>query len=128
MGTNTNDTLQMHEAGIKRAIVVPVGAISSLIGLKQSRPNLPQPGVNVGGSNIVNIVSGYGDSSAWVNDKKQLIGVTNRAFSNEGVAVLACRIEKFEFAGAFQAACSGAHVKPSRAFPMSEFRPKSGGT
>jgi len=37
----------------------------------------------------------------WINGKKQLIGAANRAFSNEGVTVLACRIEKSEYAGAF---------------------------
>ncbi len=90
-----------RDMGINLTVIVLVDEALSLIDLKQSRSNLPLLGVNFGGSNIVNIVKAYGGTSEWINDKKQLIGATNRAFSNEGVTVLACRIEKSEYAGAF---------------------------
>ncbi len=90
-----------RDMGINLTVVVLVDEALSLIDLKQSRSNLPQLGVNFGGSNIVNIVKAYGGHSEWVNDKKELIGAANRAFNNEGFTVLACRIDKSEYAGAF---------------------------
>jgi len=90
-----------RDMGINLTVIVLVDEALSLIDLKQSRSNLPQLGVKFGGSNIVNIVKAYGGHSEWINDKKQLIGATNRALNNEGFTVLACRIEKSEYAGAF---------------------------
>jgi len=90
-----------RDMGINLTVVVLVDEALSLIDLKQSRSNLPQLGVNFGGSNIVNITRAYGGHSEWINDKKQLIGATNRAFTTEGFTVLACQIEKSEYAGAF---------------------------
>ncbi len=90
-----------RDMGINLTVVVLVDEALSLIDLKQSRSNLPRLGVTFGASNIVNIVKAYGGTSAWITDKKQLIGAANRAFSNEGFTVLACQIEKSEYAGAF---------------------------
>ncbi|MBL1437089.1 MAG: thiamine pyrophosphate-binding protein [Rhodobacteraceae bacterium] len=90
-----------RDMGINLTVVVLVDEALSLIDLKQSRSNLPQLGVNFGATNIVAVAKAYGGHSEWVNDKKELIGATNRAFNNEGFTVLACKIEKSEYAGAF---------------------------
>lgn len=90
-----------RDMGISLTVVVLVDHTLSLIDLKQSRSNLPQLGVKFSGSNIVNITKAYGGHSEWVNGKKELIGATNRAFNNEGFTVLACKIDKSEYAGAF---------------------------
>jgi len=90
-----------RDMGINLTVVVLVDETLSLIDLKQSRSNLPQLGVNFGKSNIVNITKAYGGESQWINDKKELIGAINRAFNYEGFTVLACQIDKSEYAGAF---------------------------
>ncbi len=90
-----------RDAGINLTVVVLVDEALSLIDLKQSRSNLPQLGVNFGATDIVAVAKAYGGSSEWINDKKQLIGATNRAFNHGGVTVLACRIDKSGYAGAF---------------------------
>ncbi len=90
-----------RDMGINLTVVVLVDDALSLIDLKQSRSNLPQLGVKFGATDFVAVVKAYGGTSMWINDKKQLIGATNRALSGEGFTVLACRIEKSDYAGAF---------------------------
>lgn len=90
-----------RDMGINLTVVVLVDEALSLIDLKQSRSNLPQLGVNFGSTDIVAVAKAYGGSSEWINDKKVLIAALNRAFMKDGFTVLACRIEKSDYAGAF---------------------------
>ena len=82
-------------------VIVLVDEALSLIDLKQSRSNLPQLGVQFGATNFVEVAKAYGCNAEWINHKKELIGATNRAFMGEGLTVLACRIDKSAYAGAF---------------------------
>ena len=90
-----------RDMAINLTVIVLVDEALSLIDLKQSRSTLPQLGVNFGATDIVAVAKAYGGASEWVTDKKELIGATNRAFMNDGFSVLACRIDKSEYAGAF---------------------------
>jgi acetolactate synthase I/II/III large subunit len=91
----------LRDMGINLTIVVLVDESLSLIELKQSRSNLPQLGVNFGATDIVSIAKAYGGDSAWISGKQELIKIANHAFISEGFTVLACKIDKTEYAGAF---------------------------
>jgi len=91
----------LRDMGINLTIIVLVDESLSLIDLKQSRSNLPQLGVNFCATDIVRVVEAYGGTSEWVSNKEQLISATSCAFLRDGFSVLACQIDKSEYAGAF---------------------------
>ncbi len=91
----------LRDLGVNLTIVVLVDESLSLIDLKQSRSNLPQLGVNFGATNITAVAKAYNGVSAWITNKEQLIAATNSAFINDGFTLLACKIEKSHYAGAF---------------------------
>ncbi len=91
----------MRDLGLRVVVVVLVDATLSLIDLKQSRSNLPQLAVNFGKTDIVAVAKAYCGDSYEVNDNEQLINALNRAFCSDRFSVLACRIDKSDYAGAF---------------------------
>lgn len=91
----------LRDMEIPLVIVVLVDEALSLIDLKQSRSNLPQLGVKFNKTNIVEIAEVYGATSTWVSNIEQLKTATTRAFISDGFSVIACRIDKSEYSGAF---------------------------
>lgn len=90
-----------RDLGINLTIVVLVDQSLALIDLKQSRSNLAQLGVSFGPTDFVAIAQAYGAAAQWIENKEQLDAALGLAFEADGVSVLACRIDKSEYAGAF---------------------------
>ena len=90
-----------RDMGIRLTIIVLVDESLALIDLKQSRSNLPQLGVSFKKTNIIDIAKAYGGQSAWINGKEQLKGGLSRAFNHDKFTLLACQIDKSDYAGAF---------------------------
>ncbi len=95
------DLATARDMGISLTIIVLVDESLALIDLKQSRSNLPQLGVSFSKTNIVDIAAAYGGHSEWINDKEQLKGGLSRAFNHDKFTLLACQINKSDYAGAF---------------------------
>lgn len=91
----------LRDMNIPLVVVVLVDESLSLIDIKQSRSNLPQLGVSFGATDIVGIVNAYGGTGVWVEDNQKLKNELNRAFIREGFTVLACKIDKTHYLGAF---------------------------
>jgi len=82
-------------------IVVMVDMSLALIELKQSRNNLPNLGVDFPATDLVAIAQSYGGNAQWIEDENSLENALVEAFNIEGFSLLACRIDKRHYSGAF---------------------------
>ncbi|MCF6321291.1 MAG: thiamine pyrophosphate-binding protein [Rhizobiaceae bacterium] len=82
-------------------IVVMVDMSLALIELKQSRNNLPNLGVDFPATDLVAIAQSYGGNAQWIEDENSLENALDEAFNIEGFSLLACRIDKRHYSGAF---------------------------
>ncbi len=82
-------------------VVLLVDQSLSLIELKQSRSNLPNLGVDFASTDFVSIVNAYGGNAVWVDSSKSLKNALNSALCSKNFSLLACRIDKTQYAGAF---------------------------
>lgn len=91
----------LRDLGLAIVIVVLVDESLALIELKQSRSNLPNLGVDFGATDFVALAKGYGGNGKWVEDNKSLEAALDEAFDADRFTLLACRIDKQQYMGAF---------------------------
>ncbi len=91
----------LRELGLAVTIIVTVDNSLSLIELKQSRSDLPNLGVDFGSTDIVAVAKAYGGNAHWVEDEMVLQRELDNAFTSQVFTLLACRIDKKHYSGAF---------------------------
>ncbi|MEM7299650.1 MAG: thiamine pyrophosphate-binding protein [Pseudomonadota bacterium] len=89
----------LRDLNLPVTIVVLVDESLALIDLKQRRSQLPESGVGFGGTDFVAVAEAYGGRGYWIDNKEDLAArLTEEA---PGFSLLACRVEKMEYDGAF---------------------------
>jgi acetolactate synthase-1/2/3 large subunit len=91
----------LRDQKINLIIVVLVDESLALIELKQRRSELPNAGVDFGGTDFVALAQAYGGYGAWVDDVDSLARELGQARDTNTFTILACRIAKTEYDGAF---------------------------
>ena len=91
----------LRDRGINIIIVVLVDESLALIELKQRRSELPNAGVNFGGTDFVALAQAYGGYGAWVEDAESLARELSRAAGLNSFSLLACRVARKGYDGAF---------------------------
>lgn len=91
----------LRDLGLPVVVVVLVDGALSLIDLKQARGNLPQLGVRFDATDFVGIARAYGGDASWVANRTALTQSLSRAFESDGFSLIACKIDKSHYTGAF---------------------------
>ena len=91
----------LRDLGLAIVIIVLVDESLALIELKQSTSNLPNLGVDFGATDFVALAKAYGGHGKWIEDGKSLEGALDQAFNADRFTLLACRIDKQHYMGAF---------------------------
>lgn len=91
----------LRDLGLPVVIVVLVDNSLALIELKQSNTNLPNLGVDFDATDFVAIARAYGGNASWVEDEKSFEQALLAGFKAEEFTLLACRIDKKHYVGAF---------------------------
>ncbi len=91
----------LRDLGLPIVIVVLVDNSLALIELKQSRSNLPNLGVDFGATDLVAVARAYGGDAHWIENNKSFENALTTALGKESFTLLACRINKQQYAGAF---------------------------
>ncbi len=95
------DLATLRDMGLPLTIVVLVDDALTLIGRKQSAMQLPATGVSFGSTDFVKLAAAYGGHGAWITESAQLEDALNRAKNRTSFTILACKIDKNDYAGAF---------------------------
>ena len=91
----------LRDQQINLIIVVLVDESLALIELKQRRSELPNAGVDFGSTDFVALAQAYGGHGAWVDNVDSLVRELGQARDTNSFSILACRIAKMEYDGAF---------------------------
>ena len=91
----------LRNLGLAVIVIVTVDDSLALIELKQSRSNMPNLGVDFAASDLVSIAQSYGGNAQWIEDEKSLEDALEAAFNSDKFTLLACKIDKQQYAGAF---------------------------
>ena len=91
----------LRNLGLPVVILVLVDNSLALIELKQSRNNLPNLGVDFAASDLVSIARAYGGNADWIEDEKTFERALDEALTADQFTLLACKIDKKQYAGAF---------------------------
>jgi acetolactate synthase-1/2/3 large subunit len=95
------DLATLRDMGVPLTIVVLVDDALTLIGRKQSAMQLPATGVGFGSTDFVTLATAYGGHGTWITESAQLEEALNRAENRTRFTILACKIDKNDYAGAF---------------------------
>lgn len=91
----------LRDRQINITIVVLVDESLALIELKQRRSQLPNAGVDFGGTDFVALARAYGGYAAWIEDSDSFRREIELASKANSFSVLACKIDKKGYDGAF---------------------------
>ena len=95
------DLATLRDMGLPLTVVVLVDNALTLIGRKQSAMQLPATGVSFGSTDFVKLAAAYGGHGAWITESAQLEDALNRAKNRTSFTILACKIDKNDYHGAF---------------------------
>jgi len=82
-------------------IVVLVDDALTLIGRKQKAMQLRETGVGFGSTDFVTLAQAYGGYGEWITSQVQLAKALDQAASRKSFTILACKIDKNDYQGAF---------------------------
>lgn len=91
----------LRDLRIPIIICVLVDTSLALIELKQRKSQRPNVGVDFGETDFPAVAAAYGGHGAWVEDAETLRTEAEAALSRDGFTLLACRIERRAYDGAF---------------------------
>lgn len=91
----------LRDLRIPIIICVLVDTSLALIELKQRNSQRPNVGVDFGETDFPAVAAAYGGHGAWVEDAETLRTEAEAALSRDGFTLLACRIERRAYDGAF---------------------------
>ena len=91
----------LRNLGLAVIVIVTVDDSLALIEQKQSRSNMPNLGVDFAASDLVSIAQSYGGNAQWIEDENSLEDALDAAFKSDKFTLLACKIDKQQYAGAF---------------------------
>lgn len=91
----------LRDLKIPVIICVLVDTSLALIELKQRSSQRPNVGVEFGETNFPAVARAYGGHGVWVEDAETLRSQAEAALSRDGFTLLACRIERRAYDGAF---------------------------
>jgi acetolactate synthase-1/2/3 large subunit len=91
----------LRDLNLAIVIIVMVDNSLALIDLKQSRSNLPNLGVDFGSTDLVAVAQAYGGNGQWIDDAASLETALETALDADRFTLLACRIDKRHYLGAF---------------------------
>ncbi len=91
----------LRDQKINIIILVLVDESLALIELKQRRSELPNAGVDFGGTDFVAVAEAYGGYGVWIEGAESLEQELRQAREVNSFSILACRITKMEYDGAF---------------------------
>ncbi|MEM5581398.1 thiamine pyrophosphate-binding protein [Roseibium sp. AS2] len=91
----------LRDLNIPVIICVLVDTSLSLIELKQRSSQRPNVGVDFGETDFPAVAQAYGGHGVWVEDAETLSSQAEAALGRDGFTLLACRIERRAYDGAF---------------------------
>ncbi|MEO9526307.1 MAG: thiamine pyrophosphate-binding protein [Roseibium sp.] len=91
----------LRDLNLPVIICVLVDTSLSLIELKQRSSQRPNVGVDFGETDFPAVAQAYGGHGVWVEDAATLRAETQAALARDGFTLLACRIERRAYDGAF---------------------------
>lgn len=91
----------LRDTRIPVVIIVMVDESLALIELKQASSKLPNLGVDFAPTDFVSIAKAYGGNAHWIEDEKSLERALGEASGSDRFTLLACKIDKQQYAGAF---------------------------
>ena len=91
----------LRDMALPLTIIVLVDDALTLIGAKQSAMQLRETGVRFGSTDFVALAQAYGGYGEWVSESLQLKQALRRAENRTTFTILACKIEKNDYYGAF---------------------------
>ena len=91
----------LRDLGIPVIICVLVDTSLALIELKQRGSQRPNVGVDFGETDFPAVARAYGGHGVWIDDAATLRSEAEDALRRDGFTVLACRIERRAYDGAF---------------------------
>ena len=91
----------LRDLKIPVIICVLVDTSLSLIELKQRGSQRPNVGVDFGETDFPAVARAYGGHGVWIEDADSLRREAEEALQREGFTLLACRLERRSYDGAF---------------------------
>ncbi|MBV1866088.1 MAG: thiamine pyrophosphate-binding protein [Rhodobacteraceae bacterium] len=95
------DLATLRDMALPLTIIVLVDDALTLIGAKQSAMQLRETGVRFGSTDFVALAQAYGGYGEWISESLQLKQALGRAENRTSFTILACKIEKSDYYGAF---------------------------
>jgi acetolactate synthase-1/2/3 large subunit len=95
------DLSTLRDRNLPVIICVLVDTSLALIELKQRSSQRPNVGVDFGETDFPAVARAYGGHGVWVEDVETLRSEAEAALSRDGFTLLACRIERRAYDGAF---------------------------
>ncbi len=91
----------LRDLALPVVVAVLVDESLGLIALKQRQQRLATAGVDFGATDFPAVARAMGGHGAWIEDRKTLEAEAAAAFARPGFTILACRIDRHAYDGAF---------------------------